>query len=889
MPSYATQITRGGGRFRYRLEIEGWPAIFVSDASLVRVLADGRSQLLGLLPSSIRIAARADLWRAGIREQEMTAEIVDDDDRQICKALHRAPTATTHLRTAATKAATTIEVHDTSAFESSGVIHIGTEAITYSGKSATSFTGCTRGVWGTVPQAHAIERGEREAYPRVTNLPVQLRDRRVWIWMYGSSDSPTGDGTLRWRGIARTDVDYDGELVWRFGVEPRSRVLEQSIGGDIEEAVPIRGIYLHSTACLRLTLTRSTTAAAGAVAELGELKVSGFFADNADLAEDVDVKLQSVTSGWGWDAAGGASLRAEAVSSGRWRITYRTGTTTAHYVTVGGVRADVLLPGHTGPSLVDAWVDPHATMGGASALWRDEAGRLVEPGAALDAGRLYTIEVDAPTPRSWLGSAGLPAVADGGSFPSDRIYLGGLVTPSAGMGFVLRRDGEEGGDEAFNTVATYDATSRWISTGLVVMAGESAALNDRTRVRLMRIIARGDVGDLVDALITESPDLAATGALPLVRADDWSQDWTELRSAIAGRAFASDRIYIVSQALTLGQMLEEHLKLSGCYLALDATGRLKIKRLGLTTSTGLASSALDASTTKGQRPSSTRSPEGQLAEVLVRTGYDPIENEHRGPTFRVRNVSAGHLAGGGILTIEPQSRRSSPSFRVDEPVEATPEDIYRLAEAVLGLYGSGYQVITLQAGLERFEAEIGDTMLLTSRYIPGPDGTLGVQQRVAQLVGYDWSPEEGVGSFELLAHDRRIAGYAPDLPVASQVNTTGDTWELTVTTSGYADGGASDWYAAGDEVRVVQRGTKTPTRLSGTVTASTATVVTVTFDSTWTPGSSAWRLGWDRAPAVDVTPPSGRRWAQTAFAFIAGTDRRVGFSSGDVDAYELAP
>ena len=49
---------------------------------------------------------------------------------------------------------TSIALNDAADFPSSGRIKIGTEEITYTGKSSNTLTGCTRGVNGTVAQAH---------------------------------------------------------------------------------------------------------------------------------------------------------------------------------------------------------------------------------------------------------------------------------------------------------------------------------------------------------------------------------------------------------------------------------------------------------------------------------------------------------------------------------------------------------------------------------------------------------------------------------------------------------------------------------------------------------------------------------------------------------------
>lgn len=53
-----------------------------------------------------------------------------------------------------TSAATTITVDSTTPYESTGVIKIDNEIITYTGKTSTTFTGCTRGAYGTTAATH---------------------------------------------------------------------------------------------------------------------------------------------------------------------------------------------------------------------------------------------------------------------------------------------------------------------------------------------------------------------------------------------------------------------------------------------------------------------------------------------------------------------------------------------------------------------------------------------------------------------------------------------------------------------------------------------------------------------------------------------------------------
>lgn len=72
---------------------------------------------------------------------------------------------------------TTIPVVSTSAFSTSGSILIGTELITYTGVTSTSFTGCTRGAFGSTKDAHLINAyvSETQAVPSATTaLAIQM-------------------------------------------------------------------------------------------------------------------------------------------------------------------------------------------------------------------------------------------------------------------------------------------------------------------------------------------------------------------------------------------------------------------------------------------------------------------------------------------------------------------------------------------------------------------------------------------------------------------------------------------------------------------------------------------------------------------------------------------
>jgi hypothetical protein len=74
----------------------------------------------------------------------------------------------TALNAALSVSATTVPVATTSGFASSGSIYIGSEIITYTGTTATTFTGCTRGTGGSTATSYPIYTGVAQYTTGVT-------------------------------------------------------------------------------------------------------------------------------------------------------------------------------------------------------------------------------------------------------------------------------------------------------------------------------------------------------------------------------------------------------------------------------------------------------------------------------------------------------------------------------------------------------------------------------------------------------------------------------------------------------------------------------------------------------------------------------------------------
>lgn len=137
----------------------------VTDASLEIKQTFGSSDKLSVFPVGVNPSAfsQAALVQSIDRGQQ------PDGDYVTVKADGQAVITQTNLggtllNGAVNISQTTITVDDTSNFASSGTIGIDDELISYTGKTATTFTGCTRGVLGTAASTHLDNEPVGEAY-----------------------------------------------------------------------------------------------------------------------------------------------------------------------------------------------------------------------------------------------------------------------------------------------------------------------------------------------------------------------------------------------------------------------------------------------------------------------------------------------------------------------------------------------------------------------------------------------------------------------------------------------------------------------------------------------------------------------------------------------------
>lgn len=194
-------LARDGFSYQWVLAIDGYEHIItdgLTAAALTAWAATSWSTALGGLSVNCDFDQSLEAFDAFSSARSMTFSVMDvtDADTFGIDVARPAFGAKTWLSAAIDANDTTITVKDTTAFTSSGTIYIGTERIAYTGKTATTFTGCTRGKYSAFNRdgvttnefgrAHNIPSWDFnvQIQPIVSQYPQTFIGRWVGLWMH---------------------------------------------------------------------------------------------------------------------------------------------------------------------------------------------------------------------------------------------------------------------------------------------------------------------------------------------------------------------------------------------------------------------------------------------------------------------------------------------------------------------------------------------------------------------------------------------------------------------------------------------------------------------------------------------------------------------------------
>jgi len=214
-----SELAKRHAEIAYVLEIEGCEYAFTdNDPTGIGALwaASGYTVKGGLLRPSAS-TQEIDLLEFKITPSSMSFQLVDISGiLGTLFADQKTATLFTYLTEALTRTATSCKVRNAASFPASGTIHIGAERITYTGKTATSFTGLTRGTlpWANKTKwAHAFEQGESGIGAEVTTDPTIWRGRGVMLRIV-ARDASSGS----WNTRANSVLVFAGTLAesWQY-------------------------------------------------------------------------------------------------------------------------------------------------------------------------------------------------------------------------------------------------------------------------------------------------------------------------------------------------------------------------------------------------------------------------------------------------------------------------------------------------------------------------------------------------------------------------------------------------------------------------------------------------------------------------------------------------
>jgi hypothetical protein len=881
----------GNAALRYRVTIDGCPASAVSSMAMVAVASAGvPSRLIGLNIQDEKFEASADVLACKLTVGSISLKVADIDAAWSA-VFDKAPENTTWLTADVDDADTTIPVSSTAGFASAGYIWIDSECIAYTSKDATNFLGCTRGSLSDDADAatyHYTENGSRLRSPEVTDWPVLWENRRVRVYRYQETDVATGNGTQVYLGAIASSPRFDGKM-WTVGVDSIVSVFEQTLGADLDEPAYPRGITYSEDYPLEFYIWESTnTVPSGDGTSAGQrVAMAGFWETNETFCADLTTAIATAM------AAGSYTQNLVARSDGptRWHLELNTNgspkavsLSTTAFSPVDhsfGTRAG-------GPQNEDGTT---VTAVGASATYYYYPAGAAPVAAGeppgLSSGR-----------AGREGAGGVPRGVfnvTSGYARSRTIYLGGSAPISSLVSAVMIEWQDDSDETSLLEISNFSAADRRVTFPQGVAVAEAGgprpgfhawtpASLPTIRFGLLLCSTREGVAsdDFLATIVARQQEYSTLGVVPMIRAEDYDAAGWTAAAATGQPSLVTRRVFTTFSPVSVMDIISEELKLAGCFLAVNSAGQLVPKRLRIPAQSELGDTdTIDASTllTDEVLLNHEVGGLGQVNQVLLRTGYDPQEDEYLGRTWITRDVAAfGQSPSVRQVAIEPKSEYVGP--------EITEDDVVQCASGYFGSFAGSYAIDTLDAAMHD-SVELGDAIVFDNPHLPDETGLIGVTGRVGLVLARVTEPYSPRVRLTVLTTKQRLGGYAPSGEVADSLDEGGNTWVVEIDDSYFPTGSVqTDWWSNGDRVRVVELNTATATVVVGTVldSAFSSNSMEIQFDGVWgghSSGTALWYLTMadsDDAALVET---------QKRFCSIAESDGSIDYDTDDKPAFRF--
>lgn len=747
--------------------------------------------------------------------------------------------------------ATTLNVESTAAFASAGAVHLGRERITYSGKTATTLTGCSRGTAGTRARAYPSATTTHRVYFAGDDerLPA-LKGRRCTVWLYLLSE--TGDAT-------DPTLVYDGRVAGGAGVLDNGAwqiVLEHALTAlDTETeppTIPLYG-YAHGNAPRSMSVTSQSGGRyvplmaywvdpAGTTRQLTLNEASGD-PDNGGWSETRERYLER----WNRAAAAGPyGIAAQLLPSGILQVSATDGVDDRRLsVWFGWTELTISDPSDPGDSRASATVYSAGAIRGmpAACYWLS--------------GKVY---LDA------TAQALIPAM------PSNPL------TGDCEAYWTLTAERDNGVVEKGTVTALVQVPGRSADTPTHAHGIYCAPL----------ITDAGDRGDALTVLFTR-PATATLGLHAI--GPRW---WNVFRYAVLEQidgyrgldqvsgSIAWDRVesimrrvhghgtarrYTLDLAQPALDVLRNEARLYGLALA-TWHGRVSVAWIRETAPSEARAAALDATHLRRGQTATTREASDGLA-----TSYKLTLPS--GDSLTVNDAAAIGESGAGATIEATLPDGALPAGRGigDNGLHAT---VRQIAAATIAPWCRTYEVVSWPGDLRLAGLQIGDVCSLTEWMLPDQQAGRGLEARAGTVLSARRDFDAGTVDLRFRLSPSWIAGYAPEALVASISGAVLTLDTATLGAMGFADdtleddsprtdGGAS-WFVPGDKVYLMEIDATSPASpYQAEVLSVSGATVTLNGSpgGTWATAAAAGRVMLTYDDYATATA------AQHAFAFVA--------------------
>ena len=255
----------GLGDYQVVIAIEGYPNLLTDGPAADAVTAwSGTEFTAALAGLSVKwdIEQTLDPWDPSPDVSSLSFSMMDADGNDTfgIAAFGTARGAETLLNASIDCNDTTVTVLTTGSFASSGTIYIGTEAINYTGKTATTFTTCTRGRYSPFKASSesSLRFGRNHPLPnvgdgvvlppRVTSVPDVWEGRLVGVWLHrraGATLDVIAQAQCVWAGRITSTRDEANGLTYVECEDVKSLVRDCELWRDQWKARIKQGIYLR--------------------------------------------------------------------------------------------------------------------------------------------------------------------------------------------------------------------------------------------------------------------------------------------------------------------------------------------------------------------------------------------------------------------------------------------------------------------------------------------------------------------------------------------------------------------------------------------------------------------------------------------------------------------